>query len=52
MVNTIMEVYLGILTGPDLWRALLLQVVWVLVLVGLCQIVLRIGVRKLVLQGG
>jgi len=52
MVNTVTEVYLGIITGPELWFALLLQAVWVCILFGTCQLVLRIGVRKLVIQGG
>ena len=52
MVNTVMEVYLGIITGPALWSALLLQAVWVCILFGACQAVLRMGVRKLVIQGG
>ena len=52
MVNTVIEVYLGIITGPELWRALLLQAVWVCILFIACQVVLRIGVRKLVMQGG
>jgi ABC-2 type transport system permease protein len=52
MVNTVIEVYLGLLTGPGLWHALLLQAVWVIGLFTLCQVVLRSGVRKLVIQGG
>jgi ABC-2 type transport system permease protein len=52
MVNTTIEVYLGVLSGPELARALLVQVLWVAALYGLCRLVLRAGVRHLVIQGG
>ena len=52
MVNTIIEVYLGVLTGPALLRALLGQALWVVILVVAGQLVLRAGVRRLVIQGG
>jgi ABC-2 type transport system permease protein len=51
-VNTIVEVYLGVVTGPALIQALLSQLVWILLLVGAGQLVLRAGVRRLVIQGG
>jgi ABC-2 type transport system permease protein len=51
-INTVVEVYLGVLTGPQLIRALLGQVLWVLILVMTGQLVLRAGVRRLVIQGG
>ena len=52
MVNTVVEVYLGTLTGPALARALLAQVLWIALLFTIGQLVLRAGVRHLVLQGG
>lgn len=52
MVSTVTEVYLGVLTGPSLWRALLAQVLWAAILAALCRLVLRAGVRHLVIQGG
>lgn len=52
MFNTSIEVYLGLLTGPDLARALLTQAGWVLVLSLLCFLALRLGLRRLVIQGG
>ncbi len=52
MVNTVVEVYLGVLTGPALGQALLVQAVWVAALVGVGQLLLRAGVRQLVIQGG
>jgi len=52
MVNTIVEVYLGVLTGPELLQALGVQMVWIVMLFTACQLVLRAGVRRLVIQGG
>ncbi len=52
MVNTVIEVYLGVLTGPELLRALGIQIVWIVILFVACQLVLRAGVRRLVIQGG
>ena len=51
-VNTVVEVYLGVVTGPALLQALGFQLVWFLILFTACQLVLRVGVRKLVIQGG
>lgn len=52
MVNTVIEIYLGLLSGWAIGWALLVQVFWIVVLIVLCQLVLRSGVRKLVIQGG
>lgn len=52
MVNTVMEIYLGLLTGSALAWALAVQLFWIVVLVTICQVTLRAGVRKLVIQGG
>ncbi|MBN1992397.1 MAG: ABC-2 family transporter protein [Anaerolineae bacterium] len=52
MVNTIVEIYLGVLTGRAVLWALLGQVIWLVILTGLGQLVLRAGVRRLVIQGG
>jgi ABC-2 type transport system permease protein len=52
MVNTVIEVYLGTLTGPALVQALLAQVLWMALLIATGQLVLRAGVRHLVIQGG
>jgi ABC-2 type transport system permease protein len=52
MVNTVIEVYLDLLDGPALARAMLIQLFWVGLLYGLGRLVLRAGVRQLVIQGG
>jgi ABC-2 type transport system permease protein len=52
MFNTSVEVYLGILSGAEMWRALGIQAGWFLVLSAACFLVLRAGVRRLVIQGG
>lgn len=51
-VNTVIEVYLGVLQGPTLLRGLGLQLLWVGILWAAGQIVLRRGIRRLVILGG
>ncbi|MFZ5915623.1 MAG: ABC transporter permease [Chloroflexota bacterium] len=51
-INTVVEVYLGLLSGPQLVLALLGQALWAAILIGAGQLVLRAGVRRLVIQGG
>jgi ABC-2 type transport system permease protein len=52
LVNTVVEIYLGLLTGPDMGRALLLQAFWAALLIGAGQLILRLAVRRLVILGG
>ncbi len=52
MVNTVVEVYLGVLTGPALGRALASQALWAIGLIAAGQLLLRAGVRRLVILGG
>ncbi len=52
MVSTVMEVYLGLLSGYDLVVAVLFQAAWAVLLIFLGQVILRRGVRRLVIQGG
>ena len=52
MVYTVIEVYLENLTGPALVYAILMQAFWFLILFAVIQIVLRAGIRQLVVQGG
>jgi ABC-2 type transport system permease protein len=52
MLNTVVEVYLGVLQGPALWQALLVQAVWAVGMAVLGQLVLRTAVRRLVILGG
>lgn len=52
MVNATVEVYLGVLTRSEIARTLLVQALWAALLFVLSQVVLRSGVRRLVIQGG
>ncbi|MCB9108763.1 MAG: ABC-2 family transporter protein [Anaerolineales bacterium] len=52
MVNTVVEIYLGLLTGPALLHALLQQVLWLAILIIAGHLVLRAGLQRLVIQGG
>ncbi len=52
MINTVVEIYLGVRTGPAAVQALLAQAAWIVALAALAQVVLRLGVRRLVIQGG
>ena len=51
-INTIIEVYLGVLKGPALFQAVVMQILWIIGLVLAGQVVLRAGVKRLVIQGG
>lgn len=46
------EIYLGLRQGDALWWGLGVQAFWVMALILLDHLVLRLGVRKLVIQGG
>jgi ABC-2 type transport system permease protein len=52
MVNTPVEVYLGLLPGPDLVWSLIRQALWATALISAGQVLLRAGQRRLVIQGG
>lgn len=52
MVNTPVEIYLGILKGPELIWAVTQQIIWVIVLYFIAKLVLSAGIKKLVIQGG
>ena len=52
MVFTVIEIYLENLSGPELFQALMGQILWFCILFVLILIVLRAGIRQLVVQGG
>ena len=52
MINTVVEIYLGLLTGADITRVILLQIFWSIVLLVSGQLILRAGIRRLVILGG
>jgi ABC-2 type transport system permease protein len=52
MVNTVVEIYLGLVTGMPMLQALALQLAWALALMAAARLALRLGQRKLVIQGG
>jgi ABC-2 type transport system permease protein len=52
MVNTPIEIYLGIVPADRLALALAEQAFWFVVLALCAQAVFALGVRKLVIQGG
>lgn len=52
MLNTILDVYVGALEGLEIVQAMTIQVFWIFVLTGMSHLVLRAGVRKLVILGG
>ncbi|MEN8171255.1 MAG: ABC-2 family transporter protein [Chloroflexota bacterium] len=52
MLNTVVEIYLNLVQGPDLIMALLYQLIWIAVLITSGQLILRSGVRRLVILGG
>ena len=52
MLNTVVEIYLGAVTGMELVKALLAQVAWAVALIIVCQLTLRLGTKRLVILGG
>jgi ABC-2 type transport system permease protein len=52
MLNTVVEIYLGILQGADLIFALTFQFVWICILFLAVQVTFRAGVRRLIILGG
>lgn len=52
MLNTVVEIYLGVLSGPQLAQALFIQAAWIVALIIANGLVLRAAVRRLVIQGG
>ena len=52
LINTPVEIYLGIVPTGELGMRVVLQLVWFLVLAGASQAVMQLGIRKLVIQGG
>jgi ABC-2 type transport system permease protein len=51
-INTVVETYLGILTPTETAHALLAQAAWFIGLTIAARLVMRAGVRRLVVQGG
>jgi ABC-2 type transport system permease protein len=52
IIETPVEIWLGVLTGPAALNALVQQAVWLILLVGIGRLMLVAGTRKLVIQGG
>ena len=52
MVNAVVEIYLGIMNTPEMIRILTTQAIWLVALYATGQLVLRLGLRRLVIQGG
>lgn len=52
MFNLPGEIFLGLHPGAETLRIFLVQAAWFLALVLICQLVLRAGIRRLVVQGG
>jgi ABC-2 type transport system permease protein len=52
MLNTVVEIWLGVIQGGGVGRALCVQIVWCAALIGLAQFVLARATRRLVILGG
>ncbi|MBC8333116.1 MAG: ABC-2 family transporter protein [Anaerolineae bacterium] len=52
MLNSVVEIYLNMLSGPEVLLTLLAQLLWATILIAAGQFVLRAGVRRLVILGG
>jgi len=51
-LNTMLEVYLGVLQGPALLEAVAAQILWAVGLIAAGQLVLKLGIRRLTIAGG
>ena len=51
-INTVVEIYLGVIQGPEIVQAILGQIIWGVCLILVGQVVLRLGIRHLVILGG
>ncbi|QFP77362.1 ABC-2 family transporter protein [Deinococcus sp. AJ005] len=52
MMNTTVEIWLGVKTGAEAWTALAVQLGWALLLFGVAAFVLSRGLRRLEVAGG
>ncbi len=52
MINTVSEIWLGVIHGQEMIQALVVQAAWFIGLAIISQLVLRAGIRTLVIQGG
>lgn len=52
IVNTPIEIYLGVVTGGDLWNKLAGQFAWLVGLLLLCNLGFHRGRKRLIVQGG
>lgn len=52
MIHVVAEIFLGLQTGPQAWLTLAIQAGWAVLFMGLGQLVLKRGVRRLVILGG
>ncbi|MBT3239406.1 MAG: ABC transporter permease [Chloroflexi bacterium] len=51
-VNTVVEIYLGVLSPVEIWLAFAWQVGWIVALILVGQWILKLGLRRLVILGG
>jgi ABC-2 type transport system permease protein len=52
MVSTPLQIFLGTIDASTMYLALLSQLLWGIALLFIAHLVLRRGVRRLVIQGG
>lgn len=52
MLNAVVEIYVGVVQGAEMLEILLFQLLWAVGLIVACQLLLRAGVRRLVILGG
>lgn len=52
MLDTPNEILLGIARGPEIWRGILVQAAWTLLMVMTARFLGRQGLKKVVIQGG
>jgi ABC-2 type transport system permease protein len=52
MINSLVEVYLGVINGMEIVYTIALQTLWFIILFAIGQLLFRIGIKRLVIVGG
>lgn len=52
MLNTLLDLSIGVLQGSAIWQAIGVQLLWIGLLILMAQLGMHFGVKRLVILGG